>query len=71
MIVINLSGPCGNAFVLTGRAKQYGRQIGLSKEEIDEIVTDMKSSDYNHLIEVFEDNFDCIIELINKPEKEI
>ena len=62
--VIDLSGPEGNAFALLGMAKTWGRQIGL---DTDSIINDMTSSDYDHLLEVFEKWFGAVAVLQNKP----
>jgi hypothetical protein len=53
-IIIDLTGPDGNAFYLMGLAKKYGRQMGLA---VDNIIAEMKSGDYEHLLEVFEKHF--------------
>ena len=53
-VVIDLTGPEGNAFVLLGYAKQYGKQLGLDFKAIQE---EMMSGDYEHLIEVFDREF--------------
>jgi len=53
-IVIDLTGPDGNAFVLMGMAKRYAKQLGL---DADLIINDMKSGDYEHLIQVFDEHF--------------
>ena len=52
--VIDLSGPQGNAFWLLGAARKYAEQLNLDWPAIDE---DMRSSDYKHLLEVFEKHF--------------
>ena len=52
--VIDLSGPQGNALWLLGAAKKYAEQLDLDWPAIDE---DMRSSDYEHLLEVFEKHF--------------
>jgi len=56
-IEIDLSGPDGNAYVLMGYAKQYAKQLDYTQEKIDAMLIDMRSSDYEHLLQVFEDNF--------------
>lgn len=58
-IEIDLSGPDGNAFVLFGLAKSLHKQIsnGDQLRPIDDILEDMQSSDYDHLIEVFDNEF--------------
>ena len=54
---IDLSGPEGNAFVLMGYAKRLARQLGMDGVEASNIINDMQSGDYEHLLEVFEENF--------------
>jgi hypothetical protein len=53
-IVIDLTGPEGNAFVLLGYASRFGKQFGL---DVDKILSEMKSGDYENLIEVFDGYF--------------
>ena len=53
-IVIDLTGPDGNAFVLMGMAKQYAKQLGIDASKI---INDMRSGDYEHLVQVFDDAF--------------
>ena len=48
-IVIDLTGPDGNANVLLGYALSYGRQLGF---DVNAILTEMKSSDYENLITI-------------------
>ena len=44
--VIDLTGPDGNAFFLLGTAMKLCKQIGISSERTDEILDEMRSSDY-------------------------
>tara|TARA_R110000751_G_scaffold50463_2_gene111479 strand:+ start:585 stop:800 length:216 start_codon:yes stop_codon:yes gene_type:complete len=53
-IVIDLTGPDGNAFALMGYARRLAKQLGLDSEEI---ISNMTSGDYENLLEVFEENF--------------
>jgi len=53
-IVIDLTGPQGNAFYLLGIASKFARQLGLDSNEI---TNEMTSGDYEHLIEVFDKYF--------------
>jgi hypothetical protein len=53
-IVIDLTGPQGNAFFLLGTAAKYARQLGLDDVKIME---EMKSGDYENLIQVFDKYF--------------
>ena len=54
---IDLAGPDGNAFVLMGMAQRWARQLEMTDKEIDAILVDMKSSSYEHLLEVLEKHF--------------
>lgn len=56
-IEINLKGSDGNAFAIMGYAQRIGNQVGLSKTEMDNIIKDMMSGDYENLLEVMENNF--------------
>jgi hypothetical protein len=53
-IVIDLTGPQGNAFFLLGTAKRFAEELG---EDVNAIITEMKSSDYENLISVFDKYF--------------
>lgn len=66
MITIDLQGPEGNAFVLLSYADKYGKELGFTKEKIQQIRDEMTLSDYFNLIEVFEKYFGDVIELVNK-----
>lgn len=60
---IDLTGPQGNAFALLGHARNLGKQIGKTKEELDDIHSRMTSSDYDNLVEVFDEEFGEFITL--------
>jgi hypothetical protein len=60
-IVIDLTGPQGNAFYLLGAAKNFAKQLNYSKEETEKLLSDMKSSDYENLLKVFDDNFGSFV----------
>ena len=53
-IIIDLTGPDGNAFALMGYAKRFAKQLNLDSNKI---ISDMTSGDYENLIQVFDDNF--------------
>jgi hypothetical protein len=53
-MVIDLTGPEGNAFVLLGYASRLGKQLDL---DVPLILEEMKSGDYENLIEVFDRYF--------------
>jgi hypothetical protein len=52
--VIDLTGPQGNAFFLLSQAGQYARDLGLDS---DQVITEMKSGDYENLVQVFDRYF--------------
>lgn len=62
-IVIDLTGPQGNAFYLIGTAKKIGRQVGMSPKNIDKMVERMTSGDYEHLLSEFEFEFGSVVTL--------
>ena len=53
-VVIDLTGPEGNAFNLIGRAKSYARQLDLDFKQIQK---EKMSGDYENLISVFDSYF--------------
>lgn len=53
-IVIDLTGPEGNAFVLMGYARRYAKQLGKDPEPI---INEMMAGDYEHLLFVFDREF--------------
>lgn len=59
-ITIDLTGPQGNAFYLLGTAKNLANQLGLNGAEIME---EMKSSDYENLIQTFDKYFGSVVTL--------
>ena len=61
--VIDLTGPDGNAFFLLGTAMKLCKQIGISSERTEEILDELKSSDYEHLIKTFDKYFGKLVDL--------
>jgi len=59
-ITIDLTGPQGNAFYLLGTAKNLANQLGLNGVEIME---EMKSGDYENLIQTFDNYFGSFVTL--------
>ena len=57
-IIIDLTGPDGNAFALMGYAKRFARQLGLDSSKI---INEMTSGDYEHLLEVFDGYFGSFV----------
>jgi len=58
---IDITGPDGNAFVLLGIAKSLSEQL---HKDTEAILEDMKSSDYEHLIEVFDREFGSVVDIV-------
>ena len=53
-IVVDLTGPDGNAYSLLARARSYAQQSDLNDTAI---IKDMMSKDYEHLVQVFDNHF--------------
>lgn len=56
--IIDLTGPDGNAFALLNYARRFAKLIGIEYEPIKDA---MMSSDYENLIEVFDQNFGSFV----------
>ena len=61
--VIDLTGPQGNAFYILGTAMNLCKQLKLSSSRTEEILDEMKSSDYENLIKVFDKYFGLVVDL--------
>ena len=59
-IVIDLTGPKGNAYFLMGMVKKLSNQLDMDGNEI---LKDMTSGDYENLIQVFDKNFGSVVTL--------
>ena len=57
-LVIDLTGPDGNAFALMAYAERFARQLGLNSEKI---IEEMMASDYENLLQVFDSNFGSFV----------
>ena len=57
-IVIDLTGPDGNVFVLMGYARRFARDLGLDGNKI---ISEMQSSDYENAVEVFDNYFGSFV----------
>jgi len=62
-IEIDLTGPDGNAFALLGKARNMGKQLGMTELELSDMTDDMTSSDYEHLVQVFDSYFGDYVDL--------
>jgi|TARA_R110000744_G_C19271333_1_gene552523 hypothetical protein len=59
-IIIDLTGPDGNAFSLLAAASSLCKQLGYHAEPV---LDDMKSGDYENLLEVFDKHFGDFVTL--------
>jgi hypothetical protein len=57
-MVIDLTGPDGNAYALLAYAKRFAQQFDL---DFNQIKDEMTSGDYENLIQVFDDYFGEIV----------
>lgn len=57
-IVIDLTGPDGNAYVLMGYANRFAKQLG---KDASKIIAEMMSGDYENLIQVFDREFGTFV----------
>ena len=62
-IEIDLTGPQGNAYYLLSLASRWSKELQFSDSYRKEMLEEMKSSDYENLIKVFDDNFGSIVTL--------
>ena len=51
MVSLDLGNIDGNAFSVMGVFSKQARKEGWSKEEINEVLTEAKKSDYDHLLQ--------------------
>lgn len=58
---IDLTGPKGNAYYLLGTARAFAKQLNLDEEAI---LEEMKESDYENLITVFDKHFGDYVDLV-------
>jgi hypothetical protein len=59
-IEIDLTGPQGNAFFLLGTASNLAKQLDLDGKKI---VEEMKSGNYENLLQVFDRHFGSFVTL--------
>lgn len=57
-IVIDLTGPQGNAFFLMGTATNLSKQLGLDATKI---VGEMMSGDYENVVKTFDKHFGDLV----------
>jgi hypothetical protein len=57
VIEIDLKGPEGSASVLLAYARKLGYTLGLTEDEVKDVLDEMQSQDHEHLVQVFADHF--------------
>ena len=57
-LIIDLTGPDGNAYVLLAYASRFAKQLSL---DFDKVKNEMTSSDYENLLEVFDSYFGSFV----------
>jgi hypothetical protein len=57
-IVIDITGPDGNAFTLMAYAEQFAKQLGIDHKPI---IEELMSGDYDNLLEVFDKAFGNLV----------
>lgn len=62
-VVIDLTGPGGNAFALLGVARSFGRQLKWDSQKITEVTKEMMNGDYDNLVSVFDREFGQFVTL--------
>ena len=55
---VRLVGKDGNAYVILGLCQRAARKAGWPKEKIDAVMADMRSGNYDHLLQVAIREFD-------------
>ena len=55
-VKLNLTGLDSNSFSLMGAFKSAARKQGRTKEEIDSVIAQCMSGDYNHLLNILMEN---------------
>ena len=68
MIVVDLAGPDGNAFVLLATARQVLREAG-RRDECDKFSAEATSGDYEHLLDTMDKWFDMRKPMVAPPDK--
>ncbi|WP_066834998.1 hypothetical protein [Rufibacter ruber] len=53
---IDFNGPDGNSYYLMALWRQRAQEAGWTKAEIDQVLKEAKSSDYEHLVQTLKDN---------------
>jgi hypothetical protein len=56
--IVTLIGQDGNAFNILGLCRRAAKEAGWPQEQIDAVLGEMKSGDYNHLLQTAMKHFE-------------
>ena len=68
-LTINIDGPEGNVFCILGTARELADQLGLDEAESNHIQQDMRSGDYIHALQVFDQHFGKYVTILTSNEE--
>lgn len=68
---VDIRGPEGNAMSLMGNAERWAKQLQWDRQAIDAMLEDMQSGDYDHLLDVIEEKFKYVVNLIGRGEDDV
>ena len=61
---IDLTGQEGNAYFLLGTAMNLAKQLEYDEPKKEQLLDDMKSGDYENLLNVFDNHFGEVVDLV-------
>ena len=64
----DIRGPQGNAMSLMSNAERWAKQLDWERADIDAMLEDMQSGDYDHILDVIEEKFKYVVTLIGRGE---
>ena len=67
--VIDLDGSDGNAFVLMGYVRKFGKQLGWTTKQIDECIEKMMSGDYANLVKTMNDELHDVVTFVTTNDE--
>lgn len=59
-VTLDLVGLDGNAYVLMGAFSKQAKREGWEKEEIEKVLSECRSGDYDHLVQVLMDHTESV-----------
>ena len=70
-MIVDLSGPQGNAYALMGVARSIGRELNRPYNEIKDVETRMMSGDYDNLVKVMYLEYGDFIQFVKEGRRVI